>query len=79
MNRRFLITVVVLGMLVMLALWVIAVMLFITPQYKIAHDAGLESVTETILILQGFASCVVGHICAKLGIKAINVINKQEG
>lgn len=78
MEKRFLITVVILGALAMLALWMVAAVLFITPQYKIAHDAGLESVAETILILQGFVSFVVGRLCAKLCVKAINAINKQE-
>ena len=79
MNKRFLITVVVLGTLAMLALWIVVALLFITPQYNIASEAGLESVAETILILQGFASFVVGHICAKLCVKAIDTINRQEG
>lgn len=78
MNKRFLIAVVVLGALAMLALWILVAVLFITPKCEIAHEAGLESVANTILFLQYFASFVVGHICAKLCIKAIDVINKQE-
>lgn len=77
MNKRFLIAVVVLGMLAALALWVLVVALFITPQYKAANDAGLEPAAETILILQGLMSCVVGHLCGKLGTKAIDAINKR--
>lgn len=79
MNKRFLITVVVLGSLAMLAVWILAAVFCITPQWKIAHDAGLESVADTILILQYFASFVVGCVCTHLCLKAIDAINEREG
>ena len=78
MEKRFLITLVVLGTLAMLALWIVVAALFIIPQYEIAREAELESVANTILILQGVASFVVGRLCAKLCIKAIDTINGQE-
>lgn len=78
MDKKFAIATVILGTLAMLVVWILVAALFITPQYKIAHEAGLESVAETILILQWFASFIVGHYSAKFCIKAIGVINKQE-
>ena len=80
MEKRFLITLVVLGTLAMLALWIVAAMLFIAPQCDIAREAGLDSVAETIMILQMVVSFVVGRLCAKLCIKAFDAINKlKEG
>ncbi len=77
MNKRFLITVVLLGVLAMLAVWILAVHLFISPQYRAACDAGLESVAEIILILQLSVSFIIGHCCAKFCTKAIGAIYKR--
>lgn len=76
MERRFLITFVILGTIGMLVLWIIAGAFFIRPQYEIAREAGLESVAETILLLQEFVSFVVGFGCTRLCIKLIDAIKK---
>lgn len=77
-NKRLSIAIVILGALAMLAVWILVAVLFIVPQYKIARDAGLESVAETVELLVYFASLCVGYACTRFCIKAIDDINEWE-